>query len=188
MQAILDSIAALRTLVETNVENTGRLQAQINELSQPQPINGSLPTEPETIVDDLIPETEVERLRRENAELVRRVLAGPTHSVGDDRPSNRVLKVGDPPLFHGKKEELPGFLAGLNVIFALQHSLWASDRDKIMHAYTFMRGPPQNALTPAIIDERVWAITNWTRSYTAFTDYLRMTYGDPNERQTALDK
>jgi len=94
--------------------------------------------------------------------------------------------VGDPTLFHGKKEEL--FLAGLGVIFTLQASLFSSDRDKIMHAFNFIRGPPRNALTPAIIDQRVWDVTNWTRSYMTFTDYLKKNYGDPNERQTAIDK
>ena len=89
--------------------------------------------------------------------------------------------MGDPPLFSGKKEELEGFLAGLNVVFALQRSIFPDDKTKMYHAYSFLRGSPRSALTPAISNEAVWDTTNWTGSYSAFCQYLRKNYGDPDE-------
>ena len=186
MQAILDNLNSLRTLIISNKADTERLQLQVLDLAQRQlPAEADPPEERSESIVSPPPETEVEKLRRENAELIVRLQSG-TSVV--DRSHDKYPKVGDPPLFHGKKEELPGFLAGLGVVFSLQLSLFRTDRDKIMHAYTFTRGAVRNALTPAIMDERVWETTNWTRSYTIFTDYLRKNYGDPNERQTAIDK
>ena len=187
MQVISDTLSSLRALLESNQADTNRLRIQVNNLLQRQGAIANDPTEILPIVSDPI-ETEVEKLRRENAELIERILVNRTTPIAEERPHNRIPKVGDPSLFHGKKEELPGFLAGLGVIFTLQASLFRSDRDRIMYAFTFIRGPPRNALTPAIIDQRIWDVTNWTRSYTTFTDHLKKNYGDPNERQTAIDK
>ena len=97
-------------------------------------------------------------------------------------------KVGDPPLFSGKKEEFEGFLAGLNVVFALQQSIFPDDKTKIYHAYSFLQGSPCSALTPAISNEAMWDTINWTRSYSAFCQYLCKNYCDPDERQTAINK
>ena len=153
MQAILDNLNSLRTLIISNKADTERLQLQVLDLAQRQlPAEADPPEERSESIVSPPPETEVEKLRRENAELIVRLQSG-TSVV--DRSHDKYPKVGDPPLFHGKKEELPGFLAGLGVVFSLQSSLFRTDRDKIMHAYTFTRGAVRNALTPAIMDERV---------------------------------
>ena len=188
LQLILDNLRSLRDLVETTAAKNDRLQTQLDELTR-RPRNSpelSPPQQPETIVPDPVVETEIERLRRENSELVSRYASARTPSPDSSR--TRYPKVGDPPYFTGKKEDLPGFLAGLRVVFQMQPGLYRTDRQKILHAFSFTKSPVRNALTPAIADDEIWDRTDWTRSFSAFSNYLERNYGDPNVKVTASNK
>ena len=187
MRSILDNLKALRELIELNQSNTNRLEAQVQELgSRHRNLEDEVPLpQPETIVIDPV-ETEIDRLRRENSGLVSRYAAAQSTSL--DCTHTRYAKVGDPPLFTGKKEDLPGFLAGLAVIFEMQSGLFRTEKQKIFHAFSFTRAPVRNALVPAITNEGIWNTTDWTRSFSAFSDYLQRNYGDPNAKVTASNK
>ena len=187
LHLILDHLKALRDLVETNQANTNRLQLQVEALNQQsQELVEEAPVQrPETIGNDPV-ETEVDRLRSENLELISRYAAVRTPSP--ERTHDRYPKVGDPPFFTGKKEELPGYLASLHVLFNMQPGLFRTDRQKILHAFSFTKGSVRNALVPVVSSEAVWDSTNWTQSFSAFSDYLQRNYGNPNKKQTAINK
>ena len=76
LQSIFDNLKALRELIELNQSNTTRLEAQVQEIgSRQRNPNEEVPLpQAETIVIDPV-ETEIDRLRRENSELVSRYAA-----------------------------------------------------------------------------------------------------------------
>ena len=99
-------------MVQVTMNNQSHLQHQVNSLSA----MSSAPIEIKHIPVELtmVLETELQSLWCQISKLKNTTTAIPHTRVCIQHP-----KVGDPSLFSGKKEELEGFLAGLNVVFAL---------------------------------------------------------------------
>lgn len=101
--------------------------------------------------------------------------------------SSRDPNVQDPDTFTGVRDALNGFLTQVQLVFDLQPRRFPEDRIKISYVIAKFRGTPLNAIRPYLAlpedDKPDWLIT-----YSKFVEYLRRSYGDPDEKGTAERK
>lgn len=124
-------------------------------------------------------EGQVETLRAEN--LVLRVQAKKDPKEPD---------VNNPPMYEGDQKTLETWITACNLKFAGQPSRFPGERQKLILATSYLKGPPLSWINPALnkflaagpLDEVPAELT----SFNAFTKALKALYGDPNLERNAL--
>jgi hypothetical protein len=102
-------------------------------------------------------------------------------------PHKKEMKSADPPVFGGNPKEVEAFLLACRLRFSTQRSRFDMESDKVLHAISFLTGPPKSWIQPAanrflMGDTTVPEFT----SFEVFAASLKMLYGDPNLRRTAI--
>lgn len=97
-------------------------------------------------------------------------------------PASKEPKVNPPIEFSGERALLSTYLGQLELVFALQSSRYDTDVKKIGYAIGYLRGTPSTTVLAIRahnpLDE---VVTTWPK----FVDYLKLNYGDSNEKLTA---
>lgn len=97
----------------------------------------------------------------------------------------REPKVNDPEVFDGQPDKLTSFLTECSIVFELQPSRFPNDSTRINYMISFLRKSPLLAIRPHLND---FPRPNFLIDYLEFVDYLRTSYGDPDEQGTARRK
>lgn len=107
-------------------------------------------------------------------------------------PGSR-LKVNKPTPFKGERKNLQSFLAQMNLYFSANSSSIAVEADKVLAAATFLEGealawfePYLQAWFEETEDERDDKITETFTVYSNFTDKLKSTFGEIDEKNHAV--
>lgn len=123
-------------------------------------------------------------------ELMTRIsqLEAQIHPAGGTR-----LKVNKPTPFTGERKKLRSFLAQMNLYFSANSSNIAVEADKVLAAATFLEGealawfePYLRAWFEETEDERDDEITETFQAYSNFTDKLKSTFGEVDEKNHAM--
>lgn len=91
-------------------------------------------------------------------------------------------KIKDPDTFHGERSKLNSFLTECSLVFRLQSSKFPDDVTKVFYAISFLRDSPLLAIQPHLAD---YPPPDFLEDYSKFKEYMRMNYGDPDEKGTA---
>jgi hypothetical protein len=106
-----------------------------------------------------------------------------TQSIALPRSTNsKEPKVKDPETFHENRNKLTAFLTECELIFVLQRSRFADDSVKINYMISLLRDSPLLAVQPLLM-RFPWPVQ--LIDLASFSDYLRVNYGDPDEKGTA---
>ena len=124
-------------------------------------------------------ERQVETLREENLDLRLRAKKDPKEP-----------DVNNPPMYEGDQKTLETWITACNLKFAGQPSRFSSERQKLVFATSYLKGPPLSWINPALnkylaagpLDETPTELT----SFDAFTKALKTLYRDPNLERNAL--
>jgi hypothetical protein len=100
-----------------------------------------------------------------------------------DNAGKDEAKGADPPLFTGSQKDLEGWVTACRLRFAGQPSKFNTEEKKVVHATSFMRGPPMAWFQPII--NAYSARGNGDpppefQSFETFVQSIRTLYGDPN--------
>lgn len=104
---------------------------------------------------------------------------GPTYS------SKPEPKVKDPETFHGNRNSLSAFITECELVFELQPSRFTDERTKASYMISLLRDTPLLAIRPLMSAEPRPAMFN---DHKLLVEYLRTSYGDPDEKGTARRK
>ena len=121
-------------------------------------------------------EGQVETLRAENLSL---------HAQTKKEPD-----INNPPMYEGDQKTLETWITACNLKFVGQPSRFPDERQKLVFATSYLKGPPLSWINPALnkylvpgpLDEVPAELT----SFKAFTETLKTLYGDPNLERNAL--
>ena len=97
----------------------------------------------------------------------------------------REPKVNDPEVFDGQPDKLTSFLTECTIVFELQPSRFPNDTTKINYMISFLRKSPLLAIRPHLAE---YPRPDFLNNYLLFQQYLRTSYGDPDELGTARRK
>jgi hypothetical protein len=93
-------------------------------------------------------------------------------------------KGADPPLFTGNQRELETWITACRLRFAGQPSKFDTEEKKVVHATSFMRGPPLAWFQPVInaysTAEHDDELPPEFQSFETFVQSIRVLYGDPD--------
>ena len=121
-------------------------------------------------------EGQVETLRAENLSL--RVQA------------KKEPDVNNPPMYEGDQKTLETWITACNLKFAGQPSRFHSERQKLIFATSYLKGPPLSWINPALNKYLAAGPLDKTpeelASFNDFTQALKTLYGDPNLERNAL--
>lgn len=106
--------------------------------------------------------------------------AAEVHRVAPKEP-----KVRDPDFFKGSRTHLTSFLTEVELIFRLQSSRFGNDETKVNYVISLLRDKALLAITPFIQSEDPDPMLS---DYSAFVKYLRVNFGDPDEKGSARRK
>jgi len=121
-------------------------------------------------------EGQVETLRTENLSLCKKDPKEPD--------------VNNPPMYEGDQKTLETWITACNLKFAGQPSGFLTERQKLVFATSYLKGPPLSWVNPALskylspgpLDETPEEL----KSFDAFTKALKTLYGDSNLERNAL--
>lgn len=101
--------------------------------------------------------------------------------------SGKEPKVNSPDVFSGERSKLTNFLMQVNLVFKLQPRRYTTDEAKIYYVIGYLRGPPETSIKSylALPNDRT---PDFLKYYDEFETYLKGTWGDPDERNTAATK
>ena len=105
--------------------------------------------------------------------------------------SSKEPKVNDPDTYDGRSDKLNQFITQCDLVFRVQPSRFATETVKVHFIISYLRGIALDAVRPLLgqeddldnIDDPVELA-----SKAAFFDYLRSSFGDPDEKGTARRK
>ena len=101
--------------------------------------------------------------------------------------SRKEPRAKDPELFKGQRNKLTEFLTECRINFELQKSRFPDESTKVHFAISFLRETPLLAVQPHIANGP-GSYPEFLQTFDSFADYLRRSYGDPDERGTAKRK
>jgi hypothetical protein len=98
--------------------------------------------------------------------------------------------VNNPPMYEGDQKTLETWITACNLKFAGQPSRFPGERQKLVFATSYLKGPPLSWINPALnkflaagpLEE----VPAELKSFNAFTEALKALYGDPNLERNAL--
>lgn len=100
----------------------------------------------------------------------------------------REPKMKEPDTFDGSNRELlVNFLTEIQVIFDVQRSKFPDDSTKILYTVGLLRGNALRAVQTHLYNPS-GARPDWLSTFDKFRAYLRLNFGDPDERGTARRK
>ena len=94
-------------------------------------------------------------------------------------------KIKDPETYHGSRDGLNAFITECQLVFELQPSRFPDDRTKVSYMISLLRGTPLLAIRPLL---ETTPRQSMFEDNSLFVKYLRLNYGDPDERGTARRK
>ena len=103
----------------------------------------------------------------------------PTPSTLPDRESLQLSeKLPDPPIFSGKRKDLPAFLSRMKYKLEGNADRFTSPRSQLLYAHSRLEGDAATLVQP-LMDTDITTANH-------LLAFLEATYGDPNRRDTAL--
>ena len=124
-------------------------------------------------------EGQVETLRAENLSLRVQVKKDPKEP-----------DVNNPPMYEGDQKNLETWITACHLKFAGQPSRFVTERQKLVFATSYLKGPPLFWIQPALGKYLVMSPQDKPpeelASFDAFTQALKTLYGDPNLERNAL--
>ena len=91
-------------------------------------------------------------------------------------------KVKDPDVFDGATSKVNSFITECQLVFALQPSRFVEGRTRVNYMLSLLRGTALNAVRP-LLEARITPYVLLTPE--AFIEYLRINYGNPDEKGSA---
>jgi hypothetical protein len=168
-----DHIARLELLERQTTQLNGNIQWLINRLDESNQRNEELCQANES-------------LRHTNENL--------RDEIGSLRLSNKKEpkepEVNNPPPFEGDQKNLETWITACHLKFAGQPSRFVTERQKLVYATSYLKGPPLLWINP-LLNKYLGAGVNdpvpeELASFNAFSQSLKTLYGDPNLERNAL--
>jgi hypothetical protein len=95
-------------------------------------------------------------------------------------PTPKSDRLPDPPMFKGKRKDLPIFIRKLRYKLEGNADRYPTERSQLLYAHSRIEGDPVTLVDP-LMDQDIHSVDQ-------LIAFLQTTYGDPNRKLTALSK
>ena len=177
----------------TSIEGSYRGRQDTRSVSArnmaPPPVTSTV--RPSATLEDILDRLTNILAAQANSKTTDEAVASAMRDIRDSRSplyeSYKEPKVNAPDTFSGERSKLTNFLMQVNLVFKLQPRRYVTETDKIYYVVGYLRGAPETSIKSylSLPDDKTPELL---KDFSKFEEYLKSTWGDPDERRTAATR